>query len=92
MEEVDMKKLNEISDEYLNNKKEWNIIENIEKRLIELNQQLELANEINTKNQIKDIITRYEYQNKYLLQIEIEKNRNSGKIKSKEEEKMVLKF
>ena len=84
VKEVDMVKLNEISDEYLSNKKEWNNIENIEKRLIELNEQLDLSKEESTKNQIKDIINRYEYQNKYLLQIEIEKNRNRGKAKSNE--------
>ena len=79
-EQIDMEMLDVISEEYINNKVEWNDITSIEVRIVELNNQLNLTTDPNVRKRIENILTTYEVQNKYLLQIEAAKRKDDKNV------------
>ena len=65
--DLDLDKLNEISEAYMNNTNAWNDINQVEIKLAELNKQLESTTKEKTRRQINCLISTYEVQYKQLL-------------------------
>ena len=76
----DETKLNEISDIYINNMSEWNNIDNVELKLVELQEQLNRTSNVKTRKQINCLITTYEVQYKSLLLTKSKENNNDSNI------------
>ena len=84
--EVDLKRLNDISDDYMSKTNAFNDINQVELKLVELTEQLNKARRKSEKKAIEVLIDKYEVQQKKLLikvaekRLEKEKDENSNKL------------